>query len=105
MSPIVQCVLSGHNISFSEEKLNESVCDACQRAKSHKLPFPKAVSMSKAPLELVFSNVWGHAPVSVGRFKYYMSFIDDSKFRWFYLLKNKSDVFCKFCDFQQLVER
>jgi hypothetical protein len=81
------------------------VCDACQRTKSHQLPFSKSFSVSKAPLELIFSYVWGPAPISVGKFKYYVSFIDDySKFVWIYLLKNKSDVFHKFHDFQQLVE-
>jgi histone deacetylase 1/2 len=54
----------------------------------------------------VFSDVWGPAPASVGRYKYYVSFIDDySKFTWIYLLKKKSDVFQKFHDFQHLVER
>jgi hypothetical protein len=76
-SPIVQRVLSGNNLSCSKEKLDAWVCDVCQRAKSHQLPFPKSVSMSKVPLELVFSDVWGLAPISVGRFKYYVSFIDE----------------------------
>jgi histone deacetylase 1/2 len=62
--------------------------------------------VSSAPLELMFSDVWGPAPMSFGRYKYYVSFIDDySKFTWIYLLKHKSDVFQKFCDFQQHVER
>jgi hypothetical protein len=53
----------------------------------------------------MFSDVWGPAPSSVGKFWYYVSFIDDfSKFTWVYLLKNKSDVFHKFHNFQQLVE-
>jgi hypothetical protein len=44
--------------------------------------------------------------MSVGKFKYYVSFVDDySKFAWVYHLKNKSDVFQKFHEFQQLVER
>jgi hypothetical protein len=35
-----------------------------------------------------------------------VSFIDDySKFNWIYLLRKKSDVFQKFCDFQHHVER
>jgi histone deacetylase 1/2 len=43
---------------------------------------------------------------SVGRNKYYVSFIDDySKFTWIYLLRQKSDVFACFRDFQTLVER
>jgi hypothetical protein len=105
-SPIVHRVVSQNNLSHSKENLEESVCDACQRAKSHQLPFHLSVSVSEEPLDLVFSDVWGPASSCVGRFKYYVSFIDNfSKFTWIYLLKNKSDVFQKFKDFQQLVER
>jgi histone deacetylase 1/2 len=44
--------------------------------------------------------------MSVGKYEYYVSFIDDfSKFSWIYLLKKKSDVFQVFHNFQQLVER
>jgi histone deacetylase 1/2 len=54
----------------------------------------------------VFSDVWGPAIASVGNQKYYVSFVDDySKFTWIYLLKNKSDVFAHFHDFQNYVER
>jgi histone deacetylase 1/2 len=54
----------------------------------------------------VFSDVWGPAPSSVGRFTYYVSFIDDfSKFSCIYLLKKKSDAFQVFHNFQKLVER
>jgi histone deacetylase 1/2 len=82
------------------------VCDACQLGKSHQLPYPKSVSVSKFPLDLVFSDVWGPAIESVGRNLYYVSFIDDySKFVWIYLIKYKSDVFKRFHEFQQLVER
>jgi hypothetical protein len=50
------------------------------------------------PLDLVFSDVWGPSAVeSIGRYKYYASFIDDfSKYTWFYLIKKKSDVFQAF---------
>jgi hypothetical protein len=62
--------------------------------------------VSQFPLDLIFSDVWGPAPDSVGRNKYYVSFIDDhSKFVWIYLLRHKSEVFQKFHEFQQLVER
>jgi histone deacetylase 1/2 len=82
------------------------VCDSCLRAKSHQLPYPKSTSVSNKPLELIFSDVWGLAPVSIGRHTYYVSFIDDfSKYTWIYLIKNKSDIFQVFRDFQQLVER
>ena len=62
--------------------------------------------MSTSPLDLVFSDVWGPALPSVGRFNYFVSFIDDySKFTWIYLLRYKSEVFQCFHDFQSLVER
>jgi histone deacetylase 1/2 len=48
----------------------------------------------------------GPATLSVGRNKYYVSFIDFySKFTWIYMIKRKSDVFQKFHDFQHHVER
>jgi hypothetical protein len=62
--------------------------------------------VSKAPLELVFSDVWGPTSSSVGRNNYYVNFIDNySKFTWIFLLKHKSEVFAKFHIFQQHIER
>ena len=82
------------------------MCEACQCAKSHQLPYPVSSSVSHAPLKLIFSDVWGHARDSFGRKKYYVSFIDDySKFTWIYLLKKRSDVLQVFTNFQNLVER
>jgi hypothetical protein len=99
-------VVSSNKLPCSFDSNKESVCDACQKAKSHQLPYAKSSSTSSHPLELIYSDVWGHAPDSVGGKKYYVSFIDDySKFTWIYLLKFKSEVFEKFHEFQQLVER
>ena len=84
---IVSQVLKENDLPFSNKE-HESVCDACQKAKSHQLPYSSSSSVSKAPLELIFSDVWGPAPTSVGRNNYYVSFIDDfSKFAWIYLLQ------------------
>jgi histone deacetylase 1/2 len=102
---VVQQVLRKHRISFSPE-INPYICDSCQLAKSHQLPYHVSTSVSTVPLEQVFSDVWGPAPLSVGKHSYYVSFIDDfSKFTWIYLLKKKSDVYQVFLNFQQLVER
>ncbi|WVZ95434.1 LOW QUALITY PROTEIN: hypothetical protein U9M48_041200 [Paspalum notatum var. saurae] len=102
--PIVQKVIRNYRLPCQVESRSDSVCDACQQAKSHQLPYPKSSSVSSRPLELIFSD--GPAPDSTGRYKYYVSFIDDfSKFVWIYLLKNKSEVFQKFHDFQNMVER
>jgi histone deacetylase 1/2 len=82
------------------------VCDACLQAKCHQFPFPKSSSVSSNPLDLIHSDVWGPASDSVGAKRYYVSFIDDySKFVWIYFLKFKSEVFEKFHEFQNMVER
>lgn len=61
---------------------------------------------SSAPLDLVFSDVWGPAPTSVRKHDFYVIFIDDySKFTCIYLVHHKPEVFQKFHDFQNLVER
>jgi histone deacetylase 1/2 len=99
-------VLNLHKLPFINESNKVSVCNACQRGKSHQLPYPRSSSVSSSVLDLVFSDVWGPAPSSVGRNNYYVSFIDDhSKFTWIYLLHRKSEVFQCCHDFQTLVER
>jgi hypothetical protein len=56
---IVQQVINKNKLSCSTESRSGSVCDSCQMAKSHQLPYPKSSSQSNFPLELVFSDVWG----------------------------------------------
>ena len=86
---IVQQVVRKNNLSYSPE-INPYVCDPCQQAKSHQLPYPTSTSVSTVPLEQVFSDVWGPAPASVGKHQYYVSFIDEySNFTWIYLLKKR----------------
>jgi hypothetical protein len=80
---VVRQVLSRHKLPFVKESNNNHVCNACQQGKAHQLPFPRSSSMSARPLDLIFSDVWGPAPTSVGRHNFYVSFIDDhSKFVW-----------------------
>jgi histone deacetylase 1/2 len=65
-SRVVQQVLDRHKLPFIHDSNKDHVCDACQQGKSHQLPYPKSVSVSKGPLDLIFSDVWGRAPTSVG---------------------------------------
>jgi hypothetical protein len=62
----VQQVLSRHKLPFIRDSNNKSACDACQQGKSHQLPYPRSTSISARPLDLIFSDVRGHAPTSVG---------------------------------------
>lgn len=102
---IVKRVVTNNALPCSSE-VSESICDACQQAKSHQLPYSLSLSRSNKPLELIHSDVWGPAIDSFGGKNYYVSFIDDfSKFTWIYLLRHKSEVFKYFHEFQALVER
>jgi hypothetical protein len=104
-TPVVRHVLRRHDLPFVSNKTASSVCDACQQGKSHQLPFSESTHVVKAPLELVYSDVWGHAQTSISGHNYYVSFIDAySRFTWLYLLKRKSDVFDIFLQFQAHVE-
>jgi histone deacetylase 1/2 len=104
--PIVERVLKSHELPCLSESNKLSLCGACQQAKSHQFPYPISTSVSTKLLELVFSDVWAPAVDSVGKYKYYVSFIDDlSKHTCIYFLKYKSEVFHKFRDFQNQVER
>ncbi|WVZ75222.1 hypothetical protein U9M48_023301, partial [Paspalum notatum var. saurae] len=94
---IVDRLLRDNDLSFSRTPSN-LVYDACQRAKSHQLPYPTSSSVSSFPLQLVFSDVWGPLP------NLWVD-INIIKFTWIYLLKNRSDIFQVFLNFQQLVER
>jgi hypothetical protein len=74
-STIVKQVISRNNLLCLSGSNKESVCDACQRARSHQLPYTTSLGVSNFPLELVFSDVWGPALDSVGGKKYYVSFM------------------------------
>jgi histone deacetylase 1/2 len=105
-TPVVRHVLRRHELPFVSNNKASSVCDACQQGKSRQLPFSESTHVVKAPLELVYTDVWGHAQTSVSGHNYYVSFIDAySRFTWLYLLKRKSDVFDVFLQFQRHVER
>jgi hypothetical protein len=78
---IVEQVISQNNLLCSSDPIKESICNACQQVKSYQLPYPKSISVFEFPLQLVYINLWGSASKSVGRKKYYVSFVDDfSKF-------------------------
>ncbi|GAA0151098.1 hypothetical protein LIER_09890 [Lithospermum erythrorhizon] len=61
-SSIVQKVMSSSNIPVKGSS-SQSVCSSCQLGKSYRLPFEESSFVSTAPLEFVFSDVWGKSPI------------------------------------------
>ncbi|MCO5587815.1 hypothetical protein L7F22_041767 [Adiantum nelumboides] len=75
--------------------------------KQSRLPFPKRERISKSPLKIVHSNIWGpcdHATLNGCR--YFITFTDDyNKMTWVYFLKAKSEAFEVFLEFKVMVEK
>ena len=59
---VVRSILHLNKIPCPRDSLS-SVCNACQIAKSHQLPYTSSVHRSSSPLELIFSDVWGLRPL------------------------------------------
>jgi hypothetical protein len=103
--PVVRSILHMNKISCSRDGVS-SVCDACQLAKSHQLPYASSDHHSSSPLVLIFSNVWGPTPCFIGGYKYYINFVDDfSKFSWLYLMHDRYEAPHIFMHFKTHVER
>jgi hypothetical protein len=100
----MQTILDLCNIRSSNK--NDMFCSACCMGKAHRLHSPLSTTQYSTPLELIYSDLWGPAPVvSSNQFKYYISFIDAAtRFAWIYLFKNKSDALNIFKQFKSMVE-
>ena len=82
------------------------LCDTCQLAKNHRLPYTRNEHKSSHMLDLIHCDIWGPSPMksNLGH-NYYVLFIDDySRFTWLYPLKLKSDFYDTFIQFQTFVE-
>ncbi|KAL6322734.1 hypothetical protein AAG906_015420 [Vitis piasezkii] len=83
-----------------------SVCEPCQMAKSHRLPFTLSESRASQPFALVHSNLWGPAPVvGTNGARYFVLFVDDhTRFSWLYLLASKDQAISAFLQFKVMIE-
>lgn len=86
---------------------HDTVCAGCQYGKAHQLPYKESKFRAKEPLELVHSDVLGKIKQPSTRgYQYLLTFIDDfSRYVWVYFLKHKDEVFEKFREFKDTVER
>jgi len=103
---IVRHVLSRFQLPVASPK-DSHVCNAYLGAKSKQLSFSSTSGSANCPLDLIYTDVWGLAPVS-SRFgaKYYVSFLDAySKYTWLYHISLNSDVLSVFSTFKSYVER
>lgn len=101
---VVRRLVSQFALPLSSNKF--PVCDLCHMGKSHRLRLPNSHVRSSSPFELIYSDLWGPAPISSNNGNcYFVHFVDDhSKFIWIYFLSAKSQVFDTFKKFKAMVE-
>jgi len=105
-SRIFQFLVSENKIIYNNKRLNFH-CQSCPLGKSSCLSLRPTGHKTSAPLELIFSDVWGPALLfSSDGYHYFVIFIDaHTKYIWYYPLVARSDVYSVFHQFQTLVER
>lgn len=101
---ITRRVLS--NFSLPVSNASEEFCTSCPLGKSHKLPFFPSTSIVQHPLDLIYSDIWGPAPISsICGANYYIHFVDAfSRYTWIFPMKFKSEVSTIFLHFKNKVE-
>jgi histone deacetylase 1/2 len=102
---IFNLLVSGKKIICTSRR-SLTQCQTCPLEKSSCLSLRPTGHKTSAPLELIFSDVWGLAPMfSSYGFHYFVIFVDaHTKHIWYYPFVVKSDVFSTFQCFQTLVE-
>jgi histone deacetylase 1/2 len=103
---ILHLLVNNKKVSCTTKCFNFN-CPASPLGKSCRLTLKTTGHQTLAPLDLIFSDVWGPSPMlSSDGFRYFVIFVDaHTKFIWFYPMVAKSDVFNIFHQFQALVER
>ncbi|KAF8399498.1 hypothetical protein HHK36_015364 [Tetracentron sinense] len=76
-SEIVHRILKDCNVSVRNN--TDHLCSSCQYAKSHRLPYQVSTSRAASPLDLVYTDIWGPAPLlSTSGARYFILFVDDN---------------------------
>ena len=82
------------------------VCEGCEKGKSKRLPFPSLRSRALKPLDLVHSDLDEMPVLSIGRYKYTATYLDDhSSFAVMFYLKHKNEEFAAFKAYKAWAER
>ena len=81
-------------------------CEGCEKGKSKRLPFPASRSRAKQPLDLIHSDLDEMPVLSIGRYKYTATYLDDySLFGVMFYLKNKNEEFITFRAYKAWAKR
>jgi histone deacetylase 1/2 len=103
-SRILGSLVSNNKVTCTSRVFNFN-CSSCPLGKASCLLLGLTGHKTCAPLELVFSDIWGPSSMlSTDGYRYFMIFVDAyTKYIWFFPLAAKSDVFKIFLQFQALL--
>jgi hypothetical protein len=103
---IVRNLVNNFSLPIAHNKMN-SLCSSCSINKAYQLSFWPTSFQSHAPLDIIYTDVWGLAHcVGLDDSRYYLIFIDHyTKYMWFCPINAKSCVKSIFPQFKQLVEK
>ena len=81
-------------------------CEPCLMGKMTKTPFSGTMERATDLLEIIHTDVCGPMNIEAhGRYHYFLIFTDDlSRYEYIYLMKQRSETFEKFKEFQSEVE-
>lgn len=100
-------LVSGLKVNTSSDEL--TFCESCVYAKATRKPIAKVREGERAKEVggLVFSDLWGPAPVAtLGGRKYYVTFTDDkTRLTYLHLLRQKSETFDAYKQFEAWCDR
>jgi histone deacetylase 1/2 len=98
---LLHFLVKNKKVSYTSNQFNFNY-PACLLGKSSHPSLKTTGHQTRAPLDLIFSDVWGPFPMlSSDNFCYFVIFVDAyTKFIWFYPLVAKSNVFNIFISFR-----
>ena len=106
-----QCVIKhlGKNTEGGPHQTTEAphgACEGCEKGKSKRLPFPTSQSRAQHPLDLVHSDLDEMPVLSIGRYKYTTTYLDNySLFGVMFYLKHKNEEFTAFKTYKAWAKR
>ena len=93
---------TNYKVNYDKETFD---CDFCEIAKSHKHQYPSQTSNTKAPLELIHSDIIGPLQNDKNNNRYVLTIIDDyTRYAMVCLLKDRVEAITKFEHYKKLME-
>jgi hypothetical protein len=102
----VTSLVHSFSLPIKKDTQGSTLCTSCSINKAHQQPFHSTSLQSHAPLDLIYTDVWGPShTIGLDGSRYYLILVDHfTKYMWFCPMVAKSSVSTIFPQFKHLVE-